>query len=132
MVLDKSTFEGVLVVDDDPIMLRSIQRVLGYLPVEACLGGEKALTLLGQRRFAVVLCDLKMPVLDGRQLYTEIRATDPAQAERFVFMTGGSSEDEYEAFLNRVEHRSLEKPFDAEALRDLMAEFELTGPSPQP
>lgn len=132
MVLASTPYSGILVVDDDEIMLRSMLRLLARHGAEGALGGVAALDRLRARRFALVICDLRMPDLDGPSLYTTLLGEDPEQAARFVFVTGGAAEDRYEAFLSRVSNPTLEKPFVAEALWDLVKQYELTDPDPQP
>lgn len=124
-------YEGVLVVDDDVLMGRALMRTLRRLESEQGEGGKAALQRLQTRRYAVVLCDLKMHDLDGVALYTQILATDPEQARRFIFMTGGAYEDRYEAFLSTVDNPVLTKPFESAELWALLAEFGLTEPKPR-
>ncbi len=123
-------YEGILVVDDDALMCRALLRMLRALKPEQCQGGKAALSQLKSRGYALVLCDLKMHDLSGQALYQEIKATDPEQASRFVFMTGGSCEDRYAAFLSSVDSRVLAKPFESEELWALLADFGLTDSKP--
>jgi DNA-binding response OmpR family regulator len=61
----------VLVVDDDPAMLRLVSILLrtdGFA-VETALGGSAGLDQLGEARPDLVLLDLKMPGIDGREFY---------------------------------------------------------------
>ena len=59
----------------------------------------------------VVLCDLKMPGMDGIACFEEIRRRWPELAERVIFMTGDTATlDSYE-FLTALPNRVLEKPF---------------------
>ena len=69
----------ILVVDDEPLVRFAIARSLkqeGYDAIEAA-DGQEALDLLANRRFDLVLTDLKMPKVDGADLVAQIRANWP-------------------------------------------------------
>ncbi|HAD03177.1 MAG TPA: hypothetical protein DCF93_00445, partial [Desulfuromonas sp.] len=57
----------ILVVDDEPAMRHMLRLVLEkerYAVVEAG-GGEEALAILSREAFAAILCDIRMPGMDG-------------------------------------------------------------------
>ena len=57
----------ILVIDDDPAILETVSEILsdeGY-PVELASNGAEGLQVLERMRPAVVLLDMRMPVLDG-------------------------------------------------------------------
>jgi CheY-like chemotaxis protein/two-component sensor histidine kinase len=108
---------SVLVVDDHPAMCTSLQLMLHEVhEVEAVTSALEALTLMEARLFDVVLCDLMMPGLSGMELYEQVRAKNPEQASRFVFMTGGAATRSAARFLEQTHARVLEKPFAPEQL----------------
>jgi CheY-like chemotaxis protein len=112
----------VLVVDDEPMMVRAIQRLLeGDYEVVATTDPIDAVAQLRQgRRFDAILCDLMMPTLSGMEVYDAIRKIEPDQARRMVFMTGGAFTSAVLAFLESVENARIEKPLERAALRDLL------------
>jgi two-component system, OmpR family, response regulator MprA len=66
----------ILVVDDDPMVATTIQRVLrpeGY-EVEVALGGAAALDRARDRRPDLVVLDLMMPGIDGLEVCRQLRA----------------------------------------------------------
>jgi CheY-like chemotaxis protein len=66
----------VLVVEDDPDLLEIVQlmlRLSGY-PVRGAANGKEALQAIEQRKPAVVLLDMLMPVMDGWECARELRA----------------------------------------------------------
>ncbi len=80
----------VLVIDDDAAVARSLMRMLaGDHEVEIVDDGDQALAVLARTHFDVVLCDVMMPRRSGVEIYERVRERDPAQAERFVMLTGG-------------------------------------------
>jgi hypothetical protein len=58
-----------------------------------------------------------MPQLTGMDLHEAVLEIDPRQAEAMLFLTGGAFTPRARAFLDRVSNPTLEKPFDAEALK---------------
>ena len=68
----------VLLVDDDPAVLRALSRVLktrGYI-VSTTSSGPEAVQLVTQTDFDVILSDIAMPEMDGITLLREIRSHD--------------------------------------------------------
>jgi putative nucleotidyltransferase with HDIG domain len=78
----------LLVVDDDPAMgeLLSVLLSLEGSQVQRCTSGSRALELLEQRRYDLVLSDLKMPRMNGMELLTQVTERFPRVA--FVMLTG--------------------------------------------
>jgi two-component system NtrC family response regulator len=70
---------NILVVDDEVVICKSIQRILspeGY-EVKTALSGEEALEKISQESFDIVITDLKMPGMDGMELLAKIKEKDP-------------------------------------------------------
>jgi len=108
----------VLVVEDEPTVARLIADVLEDegLHVDVLLDGREALERAGREPFDLVICDMKMPGLDGQNFYQSLaRARNPLQ-ERFLFVTGDVIAQQTQEFLerNRVPH--VAKPFRVEEL----------------
>lgn len=112
----------VLVIDDDPLLGRCIGRTLAEHDVRVCSSGHEALRHLATTPYDVVLCDLVMPDPHGIDLYEQLRARDPRQARRVVFVTGGASTSREETFLADRTTPVLEKPFAEDRLRSLVYE----------
>jgi EAL domain-containing protein (putative c-di-GMP-specific phosphodiesterase class I) len=69
---------AILVVDDDPVLLRALGRQLrgeGF-DVETALDGDEAMRLVRAYAYDVIVSDIAMPNLDGLQLLREVRAHD--------------------------------------------------------
>lgn len=119
-------------VDDEPLMARAIGRLLVGHAAEVVTDPAQALARLRAQAYALVLCDLRMPGITGAELFGVMQAEDPAQAERFVFMTGGRDDAKYADFLEAVDNLVLDKPFSPDALDAVLARFGLTEPDPEP
>lgn len=88
----------VLVVDDDPVVSKSFDRVLarkGYVVVSA-ENGQEALNKLAQENYDAVFTDIKMPGMSGLEVAERVRAKRPWTP--VVIITGyGSAENEARA-----------------------------------
>jgi CheY-like chemotaxis protein len=114
----------LLVVDDEKAVANAIERTLrrDHDVTTTCSAGAALTQLASGKRFDLVLCDLMMPEMTGMQLYAKVLADDPAQAGRFIFLSGGAFTSSARAFLDDVSHHRLEKPFDAQQLRTIVNE----------
>ncbi|HEY5921197.1 MAG TPA: response regulator, partial [Kofleriaceae bacterium] len=64
--------------------------------------------------YDVILCDLMMPGVTGRDVYERVRTQSPAVAARMVFVTGGAFIPALASFLDSVDNLKLRKPFTRE------------------
>jgi signal transduction histidine kinase/CheY-like chemotaxis protein len=112
----------VLVVDDEPLVGTVVRRTLSEHEVTAVQSAKAALDRLASgEAYDVVLSDLLMPGTSGMELYDAVAARYPELARRFVFLTGGAFTPTARAFLEREGVEWIEKPFDAAALREVVA-----------
>jgi signal transduction histidine kinase/ActR/RegA family two-component response regulator len=118
----------VLVVDDDPLVLRSLTRVLARdFDVSSARNGREALDLVrAGGTFDAMLCDLMMPELSGIELHELLERDDPELAKRTVFLTGGAFSGRAQTFLEAVGQPHLEKPVDLKTVRELLMELSQT------
>jgi signal transduction histidine kinase/CheY-like chemotaxis protein len=114
----------VLVVDDEAMIRRSIQRSLGSQhDVTSASSGREALDLLvSGERFDMIFCDLMMPEMTGMELHAVLQMTSPEQAKQMVFLTGGAFTESARRFLSEVPNVALDKPFDPQKLLTLVNE----------
>jgi PAS domain S-box-containing protein len=111
---------SVLVIDDEPLLLKMICSLLEPEHVVTCEGhADAALTRIRNgERFDAILCDLMMPQLTGMDLYDTLLEIAPRQAQAMVFVTGGAFTPRARAFLDRVPNATIDKPFDAATLTE--------------
>ena len=110
----------VLVVDDEPALLRAIGTLIGEThDVVTASSGREALELLGaDGSFDVIVADLMMRGIGGIELFEAATSARPELARRFVFMTGGAFVARDRAVLATLPNPCIEKPFEsAELLR---------------
>jgi len=112
----------ILLVDDEPLVLSAIERVLSDHDVVRAASAAEALEQIERGgSFDAVLCDLMMPGTTGAQLHGEVERTQPALAGRFLFLTGGAFAPDMAEFAQRMAGRILEKPVDPRMLRERLA-----------
>ncbi len=120
--LPRSNHRGtrVLVVEDEPTVARLIADVLEDegLRVDTLLDGREALDRAARERYDLVICDMKMPGLDGQHFYQSLaRARHPLQG-RFLFVTGDVIAHHTQEFLERNRLPHVAKPFRVEELTE--------------
>jgi nitrogen-specific signal transduction histidine kinase/BarA-like signal transduction histidine kinase len=104
---------SVLLVEDERALAAAVGEALSDagLKVDHAGDGEEALARVRQQTYDVVICDLKMPRVDGMMLYRAIAAATPALARRVIFVTGDVAGTDAERFLEESGCRWLAKPF---------------------
>lgn len=109
----------VLVVEDEPTVAQLIVDVLreeGH-QVEAVLDSQEGLTRLSRARYDLVICDLRMPRLDGPAFYDALVRAGSAARDRMMFITGDTLAPRTMKFLQTGNLTYLAKPFLVEELK---------------
>jgi CheY-like chemotaxis protein len=108
----------VLIVDDD-LELSSIYRHLletfNY-EVNTAANGKVALERILSRDVDAIICDLRMPELEGDLFYSTIERVKPYLCRRFIFLTGAADDPKYHSFLIQLKSPVLHKPVHPERL----------------
>jgi CheY-like chemotaxis protein len=117
----------VLVIDDDDdlrtLVVRLVQQA-GY-DADTAADGQAGLERLAQRAYDVIVCDLRMPRMDGVAFYRELERRDPTTSKRVIFMTT-HVRTEYRDFVRGVPVPVLNKPFTLDEFRSTLAR--MVGP----
>ena len=113
----------LLVVDDEPIALRNLERVLakeGYA-VTTAASGQAALKLLRPGAFDLVLTDLRMEKVDGMEVLRRARENDPDL--EVILITGYASIDAYagERLTVSLDYDYYIPSFDADSIWNFFA-----------
>ncbi len=119
-----TTKHRILIIDDEAGICSSLRRILGQpYETQATTSAPEALGMLrAGERFDLILCDLMMPELTGMELHQALKKFAPDQADRMIFLTGGAFTPSARAFLDETHNLRVDKPFNKEALRALVAE----------
>ncbi len=112
----------ILLVDDEHLVGMALSHVLyrEYEVVAVTHATEALERLNAGERFDIVLCDLRMPVMDGIEFHEQLSLTLPEEADRIVFITGGELSPRAEAFFRRVHNLLMTKPLDLDGVRQLI------------
>jgi signal transduction histidine kinase len=111
--LDAFKGSRVLVVEDEPALAAAVAEALtdaGFV-VDRAGDGEEGLARLKEAVYDLIICDLKMPRVDGIEFYRAMALATPTLARRVIFVTGAVAGAEAESFLDGTGCRWLAKPF---------------------
>lgn len=109
----------VLVVDDEVEIAQMVAEVLHRDRHETAVAtsGRRALDHLASHPVDLILCDLRMPDLDGPGLHRALLSSAPELARRMVFVTGDVLTPATATFLAKTSLPVIEKPIDPYDLR---------------
>jgi CheY-like chemotaxis protein len=110
---------SILLIDDEAGMVRALRRLLhrsGY-DISTAANGQEGLAALAVHAYEVILCDMRMPDLDGPGFYRELEQRSPHLLSRIIFLTGDVLSPEAQAFFDQVDNARLEKPLRAQEVR---------------
>jgi DNA-binding response OmpR family regulator len=108
----------ILLVDDDPgvhLLIVPVLSKAGYF-AESAKTGEQALQLALKDRPDLIILDVIMPGIKGRDLCKKIKAYDVLKNIAIIFLTAKDSEDDIKAELEAGAITHLTKPVDPSAL----------------
>ncbi|MDD5312485.1 MAG: PAS domain S-box protein [Dehalococcoidia bacterium] len=116
----------VIVVDDEEIIRDILTRILtehGY-DVDTAASGVEGLHKIEQEKYDIYLLDLKMPGIDGQELYEKILAIGPADlVRRVIFITGDTITKSTMEFLESTGRIYFNKPLEFTKLINSMQEI---------
>ncbi|HET9622099.1 MAG TPA: response regulator [Kofleriaceae bacterium] len=103
----------VLVIDDEPLLARAIERGLSaHHQVVVASRARDALERISHgETFDTILCDLMMPDVSGIDVHAYLEREHPALVPRVVFMTGGAFTASAKQFLHDIPNEHIVKPF---------------------
>jgi signal transduction histidine kinase/CheY-like chemotaxis protein len=110
---------AILLIDDEPGIAQGLRRLLqrsGH-DVTLAANGHEGLAALSERAYDVVLCDMRMPDLDGPGFYRALERHHPHLRSRVIFLTGDVLSAEGQAFLAQSARPQVIKPFKAAEIR---------------
>ena len=116
---------SILLIEDEPTIQRALGRVLqrrGHT-IHTAANGLEGLAALEVRSYEVILCDMRMPHLDGPGFYRELEQRYPHLLSRLVFLTGDVLSPEADTFFARVNCPRLTKPVRAQEVQRLIQQM---------
>ena len=116
---------AILVVDDEPEVADVLGDVLrrdGHR-VAVAYNGREALEQLQSSSFDLIMSDLRMPEIDGPELYRRLQAMGHPLTRRFVVVTGDILGPDTRAFIERTGVPALAKPLVFDEMRGVIREL---------
>jgi DNA-binding response OmpR family regulator len=111
-----------LVVEDEPAICDVCRRVLtseGF-EIDIALDGKHAQDMLDKKIYDLCLIDIRIPVMNGKQLYQVIVGKHQKLAEGVIFTTGDTIDDYTKQFLKVAGRPFLFKPFTLDELKAIV------------
>jgi len=115
----------ILLVDDDPLVLKSLTRLLSTTryQIEAVKNGREALEKCSLQTFDLAICDIRMPGVDGIEFGKQLRELDRTRncMTPLIFITGYASE---QAPIEALRLKAVDyvlKPFDIDQLMSIVS-----------
>ena len=110
----------LLIVDDEEAVCWALQRALtreGHR-VAVAASAEEAFGLVAKQRPDAIVLDVRLPGLDGGEVYRRLRASDPDGRTPVLFLSAATSLDLYRQGID--DGVLLRKPYDVQDLVELV------------
>lgn len=115
----------ILVVDDEPDILKVVSYRIkshGYDVITAA-NGEKALEKIIEEKPDLILLDLRLPGISGREVCEKIKNNEEYKHIPIVFLTAGESDGFEKECKGWGASSYIAKPFDANELKDIIDKY---------
>jgi len=121
----ESNIKRILVVEDEPEISAFCWRVLtseGF-DVDIAVQGKVAQEMLEKKQYDLCLIDIRLPVLDGKELYQWLKERHPKLVNGVIFTTGDiMGGGDTQIILEQAERPLLPKPFTPNDLKAIVRE----------
>ncbi len=114
----------VLVVEDEPAICELCQRVLtgeGF-EVDIAVNGKVAQDMSEEKQYDLFLFDIKLPVMNGKELYQWLKEEHPKQISKVIFTSGSVLGEDTQLFIEQTGRPFLPKPFTPDDLKAIVRE----------
>ncbi len=114
----------ILVVEDEPAICDLCRRVLtgeGF-EVDIAINGKIAQDMIEEKQYNLILCDIKMPAMSGKELYQWLQEKHQKLTKGFIFTTGSVIGKDTTTFIEQSGRPFLPKPFTTDELKAIIRE----------
>jgi CheY-like chemotaxis protein len=112
-----------LVIEDEPSIQAFIKDVLSREhKVQTATNGKEAQEIVEKVKFDVYMIDLRMPLMDGKELYQWMYSVYPSETKKVIFITGDTYDKKTQIFLGQMDRPQLIKPFKIEDLQQVISQ----------
>lgn len=123
-IVSRDERKMVMVVDDSPMMLRSMKQMLEErYQVMLATSGEQALAMMDKRKPDLVMLDYEMPECDGRETLEMIRAKEEIKDIPVVFLTGHGDAEHIRSVLDLNPSAYFLKPPKADKILEVLGQL---------
>ena len=119
-----SSVKRILVVEDEPAICLVCQRVLtgeGF-EVDIAVNGKVAQDMIKRKRYDFCLIDIRIPAMNGKELYQWLEEKHPQLAGGVVFTTGDVMGEDTQSLLEQTGRPCLPKPFTPDEIKAIVKE----------
>jgi len=124
MKTPESDAKRILAVEDEPEISNLCQRVLtreGF-EVDIAVNGKVAQDMIEEHKYILLLLDVRMPVMTGKELYQWLQEKHPQLISRVIFSSGSVVTGATLTFMEQTGRPSLPKPFTPDELIAIVRE----------
>jgi two-component system NtrC family sensor kinase len=111
----------MVVEDEEDLMDLMVDTLSPFYTVMTFENGKKAYDHIEEHAWELIISDLRMPVMNGMELYEEAVKRNPGLRKRFMFITGDTYDFQVKEFLESTGVTYLRKPFRIKELRDTVS-----------
>ncbi|MBI5192911.1 MAG: response regulator [Nitrospirae bacterium] len=117
--------KNILVVDDEESILELIKAIVESMGHNACVASDAKIAMdkIKNKDYDLIISDIRMPNMDGKELYWTLRRSRPELINKILFTTGDSINSETQKFLQDTKVSYIGKPFSTIELRKLIADY---------
>ena len=122
---ENNSHKKALVVDDEPIICKVCKRtlILEGFEVDIAIDGLIAKKMLATNEYDLCLSDIRIPCMDGIELFGYIKQEKPGLLSKLIFMTGDVLSNNIDLFLKQANRPFLSKPFSPEEFRKIIIQI---------
>ena len=114
---------NILIVEDDNMMRRILKRAamaLGH-EVTGCIDAERALEMLGENKYTIIMLDWMLPGMDGIELCRRIRNMPGGERCFILMVTAKNTHEDMLKVLGAGADDYIAKPVDVKTLKTRLA-----------
>ncbi len=114
----------ILIIDDEVLQLELLESTLSKdYDVFRADSSRKAIAIVQKEELDLILCDIKMPGMDGMEFYEWLVKNRPGTENKFLILTGNIMEEKIKSFMKIAGDRVITKPYRIGELTNKIEEY---------